>query len=98
MEKNKPFDESKYKYEGPKPFSKETAILMMADSVEAASKSIKNPSIEYLTTFVNDIIDNQLIDKQFSDSNISLVEIEKVKNVFVNKLINVYNLRVEYPK
>lgn len=98
VEKNKPFDESKYKYEGPKPFSKETAILMMADSVEAASKSIKNPSIEYLTTFVNDIIDNQLIDKQFSDSNISLVEIEKVKNVFVNKLINVYNLRVEYPK
>ena len=47
---------------------------------------------------VNDIIDNQLIDKQFSDSNISLVEIEKVKNIFVNKLINVYNLRVEYPK
>ena len=71
---------------------------MMADSVEAASKSIKNPSIEYLTSFVNDIIDNQLIDKQFSDSNISLIEIEKVKNVFVNKLINVYNLRVEYPK
>ena len=71
---------------------------MMADSVEAGSKSIKNPTIDILKTFVNQIIDNQMFEKQFTNSDITLAEIEKVKKVLINKLININHLRVEYPK
>ena len=91
-------NENDFSYNGPKPFSKETAILMMADSVEAGSKSIKNPTIDILKTFVNQIIDNQMFEKQFTNSDITLAEIEKVKKVLINKLININHLRVEYPK
>ena len=85
-------------YLGPKPFSKETAILMMADSVEAASKSLKEPTIELLKNFVNKIVNQQLEEKQFMNSNITLAEIETVKKVFIDKLINIYHLRIEYPE
>lgn len=87
-----------FSYLGPKPFSKETAILMMADSVEAASKSLKEPTIELLKNFVNKIVNQQLEEKQFMNSNITLAEIETVKKVFIDKLINIYHLRIEYPE
>ena len=87
-----------FTYAGPKPFSKETAILMMADSVEAASKSIKEPTVELLKDFVNKIVNQQLEDQQFMNSNITLAEIEIVKKVFIDKLINIYHLRIEYPE
>lgn len=91
-------DEKRFTYPGPKPFSKETAIVMMADAVEAASKSLKNPTLEQLTQFVVKIIDSQVEDKQFIDANITLSEIEKVKKVLIDKLINVYHLRIAYPE
>jgi len=97
-EKKGQINEADFSYEGPKPYSKETAILMMADSVEAGAKSLKEPTVEIIKTFVAQIIDNQMLDKQFSNSNITLAEIEKVKEVLINKLINIYHLRVEYPK
>jgi len=87
-----------FSYLGPKPFSKETAILMMADSVEAASKSLKEPTIELVKKFVNKIVNQQLEEKQFMNSNITLAEIETVKKVFIDKLINIYHLRIEYPE
>ena len=87
-----------FKYPGPKPFSKETAILMMADSVEAASKSLKSPSVEDLQKFINKIIDSQMADQQFNSSDITFAEIETVKKVLLKKLINVYQLRIEYPE
>jgi hypothetical protein len=90
--------EEDFTYVGPKPFSKETAILMMADSVEAASKSIKEPTVELLKDFVNKIVNQQLEDQQFMNSNITLAEIEIVKKVFIDKLINIYHLRIEYPE
>jgi len=87
-----------FQYPGPKPFSKETAILMMSDSVEAASKSLREPSIDKIDQFVNNIIDKQIDEKQFNDCNITLSEIETVKKVLSKKLINIYQLRVEYPE
>ena len=87
-----------FQYPGPKPFSKETAILMMSDSVEAASKSLREPSVDNIEQFVNSIIDKQIDEKQFNDCNITLSEIETVKKVLSKKLINVYQLRVEYPE
>lgn len=89
---------SEYQYPGPLPFSKETAILMIADSVEAASKSLKSPNIDELEDFIHKIIDGKIKALQFNNSNITLSEIETVKKVLFKKLINVYQLRVEYPK
>ena len=91
-------NEKDFQYPGPKPFSKETAILMMSDSVEAASKSLREPTVDKIEQFVNNIIDKQIDEKQFNDCNITLSEIETVKKVLSKKLINVYHLRVEYPE
>lgn len=85
-------------YPGPVPFSKETAILMMADSVEAASKSLKEPSSTIIDNFVEKIINNQMEQGQFLNANITLKEIETIKKVLKKKLNNIYHLRVEYPE
>ena len=87
-----------FQYDGPKPFSKETAILMMADAVEAASKSLKTPSVNQLQEFIDKIIDGKMAEQQFNSSDITFAEIETVKKILFNKLINVYQLRIEYPK
>ena len=86
-----------FSYPGPTPFSKETAILMMADSVEAASKSLKEPTSSMLDEFVEKIIDGQLNQGQFLNANITLKEIQRVKKVLKKKLNNMYHLRIEYP-
>ncbi|MDP2058562.1 MAG: HDIG domain-containing protein [Flavobacteriaceae bacterium] len=91
-------DEDLFRYPGPIPFSKETAILMMSDSVEAASKSLKEPDAIIIDAFVEKIIEKQIEEKQFLNSDITLKEIEKVKKVLKRKLINIYHLRIEYPE
>ena len=91
-------DEKNFRYPGPKPFSKETAILMMSDAVEAASKSLREPTVDKIEQFVDSIINKQIDEKQFNDCNITLSEIEIVKKVLTKKLINIYHLRVEYPE
>jgi putative nucleotidyltransferase with HDIG domain len=98
LEINPQTDVEEFQYPGPRPFSKETAILMMADAVEAASKSLKTPNINELEDFIYNIIDGKMKTFQFNDSNITLSEIETVKKVLFKKLINVYQLRIEYPK
>ncbi|WP_454961130.1 HD family phosphohydrolase [Capnocytophaga leadbetteri] len=90
--------EEDFRYPGPIPFSKETAILMMADSVEAATKSLKNPTYEALGEFVDRIIKKQLDDNQFANSDISFKEIEAIKKVFKSKLTNIYHVRIAYPE
>ena len=91
-------DENDFRYPGPRPFSKETAILMMADAVEAASKSLREPTVDKIQQFVDSIVNKQIDEKQFNDCNITLSEIETVKKVLSKKLINIYHLRVEYPE
>ncbi|MCF6298090.1 MAG: HDIG domain-containing protein [Flavobacteriaceae bacterium] len=87
-----------FQYPGPTPFSKETAILMMADSVEAASKSLKEPTSTKLDAFVEKIIDGQIDQGQLLNANITFKEIQKIKKVLKRKLNNMYHLRVEYPE
>ncbi len=87
-----------FRYPGPTPFSKETAILMMADSVEAASKSLKNPTFLIIDEFVDKIIAGQMSANQFINANITFKEIETIKKIFKQKLTNIYHLRVEYPE
>ena len=87
-----------FQYPGPIPFSKETAILMMADSVEAASKSLKDPTSTKIDAFVEKIIDGQMEQGQFLNANITFKEIQSIKKVLKKKLNNIYHLRVEYPE
>ncbi|WP_411767416.1 HD family phosphohydrolase [Winogradskyella sp. A3E31] len=91
-------DEDDYRYPGPTPFSKETAILMMCDSVEAASKSLKSPTSSKINDFVESIIDKQLDTGQFLNANITFKEIQSIKKVLKVKLANIYHLRIEYPE
>ncbi len=94
---NQEVDLQKYTYPGPKPFSKETAILMMADSVEAASRSLKEISPESINQLVESIINNQFNEEQFNDANITLRDISTVKDIYKSKLKNIYHARVVYP-
>lgn len=87
-----------YQYPGPRPFSKETAILMMADSVEAASKSLREPTTEKIDQFVEKIIDHKMEEGQFLNANITFKEIQSIKKVLKRKLYNIYHLRIEYPE
>ena len=98
LDVNPQCQEVDFRYPGPKPFSKETAILMMADSVEAATKSLKNPTYEILDDFVEKIVKKQLDDNQFINADITLKEIEKVKKVLKSKLVNIYHIRIAYPE
>lgn len=86
-----------FQYPGPKPFSKETAIVMIADGVEAASKSLKEPTAEKIIAFVDKIVQRLMDEKQFVEANITLREIETIKKVLAEKLISSYHLRVAYP-
>ncbi|WP_417871356.1 HD family phosphohydrolase [Winogradskyella sp.] len=87
-----------FSYPGPKPFSKETAILMMCDSVEAASKSLKEPTTTKINDFVENIINKQMESGQFLNANITFKEIQSIKKVLKHKLANIYHLRIEYPE
>lgn len=91
-------DIADFQYPGPLPFSKETAILMMADSVEAASKSLKDPTFLVIDEFVEKIVAGQMKSNQFINSDITFKEIETIKKIFKFKLTNIYHLRVEYPE
>ena len=90
--------EQDFRYPGPKPFSKETAILMMADSVEAASKSLKEPTSAKINEFVESIVDMHMEQGQFDNANITFKEIGQIKKVLKKKLTNMYHLRVAYPE
>lgn len=87
-----------FSYPGPKPFSKETAILMMCDSVEAASKSLKEPTSTKINEFVENIINKQMDNGQFLNADITFKEIQSIKKVLKHKLANIYHLRIEYPE
>jgi hypothetical protein len=88
----------KFRYPGPIPFSKETAVLMMADSVEAASRSLKKYDAESIDNLVDLIINTQIEQNQFMNSDITFKDINTLKKIFKKKLMNVYHLRIEYPR
>ncbi len=91
-------DETKFRYPGPKPFSKETAVLMMADSVEAASRSLKEHTEESIGELVDAIIDKQITHHQFINANITLRDIQHIKQLYKKKLGSIYHIRIAYPK
>jgi putative nucleotidyltransferase with HDIG domain len=86
-----------FRYPGPVPFSKETSVLMMADSVEAASRSIKSHTAESINNLVENIIDKQIEMKQFVNSDLTLKDITRVKKILKKKLLSIYHVRIAYP-
>ncbi len=90
-------NEDDFSYPGPKPFTKEMAVLMMADSVEAASRSLSEYTTESVGKLVDNIIDRQFNEGQFDSANITLRDITEVRSIFKKKLLNIYHVRVEYP-
>ena len=91
-------DIEEFTYGGPIPFSKETAILMMCDASEAASKSLKEPSAQLIDDLIEKIVDGQMESGQFMNADITFKEIETTKKIIKKKLNNIYHLRVEYPE
>ncbi len=90
-------DSSEFRYHGPIPFSKETAVVMMADSVEAASRSISNPNEQKINDLVENIVNALIEDNQFANANITFKEITKVKKVLKKKLMDINHVRIAYP-
>lgn len=88
----------KFKYPGPIPYSKETAVLMMADSVEAASRSLQEVNESSIDNLVEGIINYQVAEDQFVDANITFKDIQTIKDIFKKKLQNIYHVRISYPE
>ena len=95
---DQPVDESKFTYPGPNPFTKETGILMMADAVEAASRSLKEYTNESISQLVNRIIDSQVADGLLRDTPLSFRDVETIKATFIEKLKTIYHTRISYPE
>lgn len=91
-------DESIYTYPGPLPDTKETAILMMADAVEARARSLKEYTETSINNCVEDMINSQIADGQFKKAPISFRDVETVKATFKEKIMNMYHTRIAYPE
>ncbi|HXV27640.1 MAG TPA: HDIG domain-containing protein [bacterium] len=86
-----------FRYPGPKPQSKETAVVMLADSTEAASRSLAEPSPERIRQLVRKIINDKFIDGQLDECNLSLRDLHKIQESFVRNLMAIFHTRVRYP-
>ncbi len=91
-------EEADFRYSGPKPVLREVSICMMADAIEAASRSLPSYEAEELDTLVNNIINSQIKDGQFENSQLTFQEVGKIKALFKAKLNNIYHGRIAYPK
>ncbi len=89
-------DENIFRYPGPIPFSKETGVLMLADSVEAASRSLKNPDAQSISDLVERIIDYKLEQNQLDDCDLTLKDLETIKLIFKTMLMSIYHVRIDY--
>ncbi|MCR5455767.1 MAG: HDIG domain-containing protein [Bacteroidales bacterium] len=87
-----------FTYPGPRPINKEMAVVMMSDSIEAASRSLKKYDTESISTLVENIVNSQIANKQFDNTNLTFKDIDTVKSLLKEKLKNIYHARIEYPK
>ena len=98
LNQDKKVDRTKFTYPGPIPFSKEMVVLMMCDSIEAASRSLKEINHKTISDLVDNIVNYQILEDQYNDANITYREINTAKQVIKNRLMNIYHVRIEYPK
>jgi membrane-associated HD superfamily phosphohydrolase len=86
-----------FNYPGPVPSSREEALVMMADAVEAASRSLKFPDKDAIRKLVNEVVDSQIEQNQFVNADITMRDISRVKSVFIHRLVNIFHVRLSYP-
>lgn len=91
-------ERKKFTYPGPIPFTKELVLVMMADAVEAASRSLKEVNQKTLSDLVDNIFYYQMVEEQYNDAPITYKDISVIKDAFKKKLMNIYHVRVEYPE
>ncbi len=97
-EEDQEVTEEGFRYPGPKPSTKETAIVLLADSVEAATRTLKDPTAVKIEETVHKIINNKFIDGQLDDCDLTLKDIEKISSVFIKILCGIYHSRANYPQ
>ncbi|GAB2573097.1 HD family phosphohydrolase [Gracilibacillus alcaliphilus] len=90
-------DETAFRYEGPKPQTKEAAVVSICDSVEAAVRSLTNPDQESIEKIVNSILEDRLLDGQLNESSLTFKDLEKIKSVIEETLKGMYHSRIQYP-
>lgn len=95
---DKPIDKEPFTYPGPNPFTLEQAILMMADTVEAASRSLKEYTEESISNLVNKLIDQQVASGFFNECPITFLDIAQSKKVLIERLKSIYHTRIQYPE
>ncbi|MCP8616899.1 HD family phosphohydrolase [Salirhabdus salicampi] len=97
-EKNENISEQNYRYPGPKPKTKEAAIVCLCDSVEAAVRSLKEPSMEKIEEIVKSIIHDRLVDGQLNDCPLTINNLTKIEKAICEMLKGIFHSRIEYPK
>ena len=89
--------ESEFRYPGPRPFSKETGILMLADSVEAASRSLEDPTHKRLKNLIDSIFEARIADGQLDQTEVTFRDLTRIKETYLSLLLGIYHVRVKYP-
>ncbi|MDD5431499.1 MAG: HDIG domain-containing protein [Candidatus Omnitrophica bacterium] len=97
-EKDQEVEEEGFRYPGPKPNTKETAVVLLADSVEAATRAMRDPNPAKIEEVVHKIINNKFIDGQLDECDLTLKDLEKISAVFIRILGGIYHSRVSYPE
>jgi hypothetical protein len=95
---DKKVDDGSFIYPGPLPRSKEAAVVMIVDGIEAASRSLKEKTKENIQELVNNMVDQKIKNKQLEESDLTFRDIKIIKETLLNKLMNIYHVRIEYPK
>jgi len=96
LEQDEKIEEEVFRYPGPKPNTRETAIVLLADSVEAATRALKEPSPAKVKEVVHKVINNKFIDGQLDECDLTLRDLEKIANIFIHILTGIYHSRVDY--
>lgn len=97
-EDNEEVKEEVFRYPGPKPMTKETAIVLLADSVEAACRALEEPTAERISDLIHRIINNKFIDGQLDSCDLTLKDLEKISAIFIHILVAFYHSRIDYPE
>ncbi len=91
------FDETGFSYPGPLPHSREASVVMLIDGIEAASRSMKDKTYNNLKNLIDQMIDQKMKDRQLDNSDLTFSDIDKIKQILLRKLVNMYHIRIAYP-
>jgi hypothetical protein len=89
--------EADFNYPGPLPHSREATIVMLIDGIEAASRSMKDKTYENIKNLIDNMIDQKIKDRQLDNSDLTFADIDKIREILLKKLVNLYHIRIEYP-